>query len=87
MPYQIIRIEIDSLDRIIAVTRKQPLFELEQDALALAEFDASRTGDDYGYDEEQNCWWAIDGSGRRVRFEIERLDNRCWPKHVSGGPA
>lgn len=42
MPFQITRIEIDARNSVIARQPTQPLFELEQDALALAEFDAAR---------------------------------------------
>ena len=48
----------------------QPLYELWDDAMALAEFDASRCAGDYGYDEQYDGWWAHD-HGRRYRFVIE----------------
>jgi hypothetical protein len=39
----------------------------------LAEFDASRLGGEYGYDEERNCWWASDTRGQRYRFEVKEV--------------
>ena len=51
----------------------QPYFELWEDALAMAEFDASRLWGDYGYDEERDLWWASDTHGRMYCFEVERV--------------
>ena len=45
----------------------------DKDAAAMAEFDCCRLGDDYGYDEARDCWWAKDARGRMFRFEIEPL--------------
>jgi hypothetical protein len=73
VPYQIVRIERDAMDGIVAARQTQPLFELEQDALALAEFDALRTGEDCGFDEALNGWWAIDPAGRRMQFVVQPL--------------
>lgn len=75
MLYQIVRIERDSLDQVVAARPTQPLFELEQDALALAEFDALRTGEDCGFDESLNGWWAIDPAGRRMQFVVRSRDS------------
>jgi len=51
----------------------QPLFELWEDATAMAEFDSSRLSDDYGYDEARECWWGSDSRGRMYRFEVEQV--------------
>jgi hypothetical protein len=42
----------------------------------MAEFDLSRLWDDYGYDEELNCWWARDPRGRMHRFEGSKRSQR-----------
>ena len=39
----------------------------------MAEFDSSRLCDEYGYDEERNCWWARDSRGWMYRFEVEEV--------------
>ena len=51
----------------------QPSYELLEDAMALAKFDASRCGGDYGYDDVRKCWWACDDQGREYRFVIEQI--------------
>ena len=28
---------------------------------------------DYGFDKEQQCWWATDSVGRRYRFVVEQI--------------
>jgi hypothetical protein len=47
------------------------LFELREDAMAMAEFDASRLWGDYGCDDERDGWWATDARGCKYRFVIE----------------
>jgi hypothetical protein len=47
------------------------LFELREDALAMAEFDASRLSGDYGCDDERDGWWATDARGCKYRFVVE----------------
>jgi hypothetical protein len=39
----------------------------------MAEFDASRLWGDYGWDEEQSCWWATDSRGQSYRLAIEAV--------------
>jgi len=69
--FQIVRIALDDSDNVIARRPLQPLFELRDDAMAMAEFDASRLWGDYGRDEERDCWWATDSRGSRYRFVVE----------------
>ena len=69
--FQIVRIALDDSDNVIARRPLQPLFELRDDAMAMAEFDASRLWGDYGRDEERDCWWATDSHGGRYRFVVE----------------
>ena len=70
--YQIVRVELGREGRVIARRPLQPLYELREDALALAEFDASRCAGDYGYDEQYDAWWAHE-DGREYRFVIEEV--------------
>ena len=71
--FQIVRCAVDENGMVAAQLELQPPFELWEDATALAEFDASRLGGEYGYDEERNCWWASDTRGQRYRFEVKEV--------------
>lgn len=71
--FQIVRCSLDDNGQVMARRPLQPLFELREDALAMAEFDSSRLWGDYGYDEQRDCWWASDSRGRLFRFEIEHI--------------
>jgi hypothetical protein len=70
--FQIVRVELNRDGQVVARWPLQPLYELFDDAMALAEFDASRCAGDYGYDEHHDGWWARDG-GRSYRFVIEEV--------------
>jgi hypothetical protein len=67
--FQIVRVEMGNDGRVLARRPLQPLYDLWDDAMALAEFDASRCAGDYGYDEQQGAWWARDG-GCNYRFVV-----------------
>ena len=71
--FQIVRLTLDDKGDIAVRRPLQPLFELREDAMAMAEFDASRLLGDYGCDDERDCWWASDGRGRVYRFEIKQV--------------
>ena len=71
--FQIIRLTLDDSDNVVARRPLQPLFELRDDAMAMAEFDASRLWGDYGRDEERDCWWATDSRGNKYRFAVEEV--------------
>jgi hypothetical protein len=68
--FQIVRTEVDGNGHVVGRQPLQPPYDLWEDAIALAEFDASRCEGDYGYDDEHACWWARD-NGRNYRFAIE----------------
>jgi hypothetical protein len=68
--FQIVRTELDRNGQVVGRQLLQPPYELWEDAMALAEFDASRCAGDYGYDDEHACWWAQD-NGRNYVFAIE----------------
>jgi hypothetical protein len=71
--FQIVRCVLDESGEVVARRVSQPLFELWEDAMAMAEFDSSRLSEDYGYDEERYCWWASDARGRMYRFVVEAV--------------
>ena len=70
--FQIVRLTLDDNGEVEARRPLQPLFELREDAMAMAEFDASRLWGDYGRDEERDCWWAT---------EQISLCGRAGPRH------
>src|SRR5258707_2843758 len=65
--FQIVRLALDDNGEVDARRPLQPLFELREDAMAMAEFDASRLWGDYGCDDERDGWWATDARGRKYR--------------------
>jgi len=69
--FQIVRCTLDASGKVVTRRALQPLYELREDALAMAEFDSSRLWGDYGYDEKRDCWWATDSRGSMYRFEVE----------------
>ena len=71
--FQIIRLTLGDADNVVVRRPLQPLFELRDDAMAMAEFDASRLWGDYGRDEERDCWWATDSRGNKYRFAVEEV--------------
>jgi hypothetical protein len=72
--FQIVRVELNRDGQVVARRPLQPLYDLWDDAMALAEFDASRCAGDYGPlpDPPGEGWWAHDG-GRIFRFVIEQV--------------
>ena len=71
--FQIVRCILADDGEVTLREPLQPLFELWEDATAMAEFDSSRLSDDYGYDEARECWWGSDSRGRMYRFEVEQV--------------
>jgi hypothetical protein len=69
--FQIVRLALADNGEVDARRALQPYYELWEDAMAMAEFDASRLWGDYGCDEERDCWWATDSRGRKYRFVVE----------------
>ena len=82
--FQIVRCLLDEKNEVVARRRLQPLFELREDAAAMAEFDSSRLWEDYGYDEERNVWWARDSRGRTYRFEVEEVAATNVARRLTG---
>ncbi|HWF97222.1 MAG TPA: hypothetical protein VG291_19905 [Xanthobacteraceae bacterium] len=77
--FQIVRVEFNRDGQVVARRPLQPLYDLWDDAMALAEFDASRCDGDYGPlpppqagEGQGGGWWAFD-DGRTYRFVIEHV--------------
>ena len=70
--FQIVRLELNENGNVIARQPLQPLYELWEDATALAEFDASRCTGEYSYDNERGCWYASDAD-QSYRFVVESI--------------
>jgi hypothetical protein len=79
--FQIVRVELNPDGHVVARRPLQPLYDLWDDAMALAEFDASRCAGDYGLlpdpppfagEGTGEGWWAHD-DGRTFRFVIEQV--------------
>jgi hypothetical protein len=79
--FQIVRVELSRDGQVVARRPLQPLYDLWDDAMALAEFDASRCAGDYGPlpdpsplagEGNGEGWWAYD-HGRTFRFVIEQV--------------
>jgi hypothetical protein len=79
--FQIVRVELNRDGQVVARRPLQPLYDLWDDAMALAEFDASRCAGDYGplpdapplaAEGRGGGWWARD-DGRTYRFVIEQV--------------
>jgi hypothetical protein len=73
MLFHLLRIELNEQDCVIAQTETQPLYELREDAMVMAEFEAARCSGEYGYNHERGYWWSRDASGRRFRFEVHAV--------------
>jgi hypothetical protein len=79
--FQIVRTELDGNGHVVGRQPLQPPYDLWEDAMALAEFGASRCEGDYGYDEEHQCWWARD-KGRNYALRSSRWRRRIkWGFH------
>ena len=55
MVFQLVQLVLDETGQVIARKEMQPLFQLCGDAMALAEFDTSRTSNEDGYDADGDC--------------------------------
>ncbi len=76
MLFQLVQIEVKSDGQVAAMTPSEPLFELQQHATAMAEFAAARSGVEFGYDADGDCWWANNGDGRMQIFIVRAVAAR-----------
>jgi hypothetical protein len=72
--FQLVRLVLNEKHQVIARVPLQPVFELRQDAMAMAEFGAARSDGEYRYDSERDCWCATDANGRAFRFVVEAVE-------------
>ena len=71
MLFHLMRVELDERGGVVSQTDTQPLYELREDAMVMAEFEAARCYSEYGYSVERDCWWSRDRHGRNFRFEVQ----------------
>ena len=72
--FQLVRLVLNEKDQIVARVPLQPVFELREDAMAMAEFGAARSNGEFRYDSEHDCWCATDANGRACRFVVEAIE-------------
>ena len=70
--FRIVEYTLGEGGEVVARCPLQPLFEIWEDAIAMAEFESSRL-EASRYDGERNCWYAKDTCGQIYRFEIEEV--------------
>jgi hypothetical protein len=73
MLFHLMRIELDERGRVVAQAETQPLYELREDAMVMAEFEAARCYSEYGYSADGDCWWSRDRYGHTFRFEVRAV--------------
>jgi hypothetical protein len=72
--FQLVRLVLNEKQQIVARVPLQPLFDLREDAMAMAEFGAARSNGEFRYDSERDCWCATDANGRAFRFVVEAIE-------------
>jgi hypothetical protein len=70
MQYEINRLELNEQGDVVHRSRLQPVYEVRDHAMQIAEFEAGHCWGEYEYDAERDCWQATDERGRRFRFEV-----------------
>jgi hypothetical protein len=72
--FQIFFSELDGDGKVVVHWPAQPLYELREDAVAIAEFDALRFSAQGNYDRDPNdCIHVVDSVGRRLRIEVREV--------------
>jgi len=71
--FQIVCSELDPEGKVVTRWAVQPIYELEEDALAIAEFDALRLSKDGQLDASSDGLHATDPRGRTFRIEVNEL--------------
>jgi hypothetical protein len=71
--FQIVLSELDRNGNVLARWPVHPLYELREDAVAIAEFDALRLSEDGSLDEMADCIHATDPQGRTFRIEVKEV--------------
>ena len=72
--FQISLSELDRDGNVVAHWPAQPLYELREDAVAIAEFDGLRLSAQGKYDgDPDDCIHVVDRLGRRLRIEVREV--------------
>lgn len=71
--FQIVLSELDRDGKVVVNWPTQPLYDLREDAVAIAEFEALRLSAQDNYDGSDDCIHVIDGAGRTVRIEVREV--------------
>jgi hypothetical protein len=71
--FQIVVSELDGDGNIVVHWATQPLYELREDAVAIAEFDALRLSAQGSYDGSDDCIQVVDNGGRTLRIEVREV--------------
>ncbi len=72
--FQIFVSELDRDGNVIRCRATQPLYEVRETAMAMAEFDALRLSEESRIDESDDCIRATDSRGRTFRIEVREVE-------------
>jgi hypothetical protein len=73
MLFQLVRLEVSEEGAVLSRRETQPLFELREDAMAMAELEASRAYDECKFDADHSCWIVRDSRDRSFRLVVEPI--------------
>jgi hypothetical protein len=71
--FQIVVSELDRDDNVVRCRPTQPLYEVRETVLAIAEFDALRLSEECRVDQTDDCISAIDIRGRTFKIEVREI--------------
>jgi hypothetical protein len=71
--FQIVLSELDRNGSVVACWPVHPTYELLEDAVAIAEFDALRLSEDGSLDESDDLIHTTDVHGRTFRIEVKEI--------------
>src|SRR5262245_9305320 len=71
--FQVVLCELDRDGNVVAHWPVQPLYELREDAVAIAEFDALRLSTHGNYDAYDDCVQVVDRAGKMLRIEVRQV--------------
>ena len=71
--FQVVLCELDRDGNVVVHWPVQPLYELGEDAVAIAEFDALRLSTHGNYDAYDDCIQVVDRAGKMLRIEVRQV--------------
>ena len=71
--FQIVVSELDREGNVVRCRQTQPLYEVRDTAMAMAEFDALRLSEECRVDESDDCIRATDIRGRTFKIEVKEV--------------